>query len=182
MSQPSKNKIDSPRDKIKVMFVCMGNICRSPSAEAVFHYMAQTGGLRDYIEVASSGTHDYHVGGPADKRSHAAALSRGIDMAAHRAQQFKKAHCEEYDYVLVMDQVNHEHVMRHCPAEYQHKVHYFLDFAPQLNLKEVPDPYYGGADGFDQVLDLVEAASAGLLAEIRERHIDPANSHPEITA
>lgn len=178
MSQPSKNKTD----KVKVMFVCMGNICRSPSAEAVFHYMAQTGGLRDYIEVASSGTHDYHVGGPADKRSHAAALSRGIDMTNHKAQHFKKEHCEQYDYIVVMDRVNHEHVMRHCPAEHQHKVHYFLDFAPQLNLKEVPDPYYGGADGFDNVLDLVEAASAGLLAEIRERHIDPANPHPEITA
>ncbi len=178
MSQPLR----TPQNKVKVMFVCMGNICRSPSAEAVFHYMVQTSGLRDYIEVASSGTHDYHVGGPADQRSHAAALQRGIDMSSHRAQHFKKQHFEDYDYIVVMDRTNHEHVMRHCPAHQQDKVHYFLDFAPQLNIKEVPDPYYGGEDGFEHVLDLVEAASAGLMAEIRERHIDPANAHPEVSA
>lgn len=178
MSQPSKN----PQDKVKVMFVCMGNICRSPSAEAVFHYMVQTSGLRDFIEVASSGTHDYHVGGPADKRSHAAALNRGVDMSSHKAQHLKKDHFTYYDYLLVMDQNNYDHAIRLCPAEHQHKVYYFLDFAPQLNVKEVPDPYYGGEDGFEHVLDLIEAASAGLMAEIRERHIDPANPHPEITA
>lgn len=176
MAQPSK----SPRDKVKVMFVCMGNICRSPSAEAVFHYMVQTSGLRDYVEVASSGTHDYHVGGAADKRSHAAAKSRGIDLSAHRAQHLKKEHCAEYDYIIVMDRSNYHHVMDICPPEHQEKIHYFLDFAPQLNLKEVPDPYFGGSEGFENVLDLVEAASAGLMAEIRERHVDPANTHPEI--
>lgn len=178
MSQASSQ----PPRKIKVMFVCMGNICRSPSAEGVFHYMVQTSGFRDHIEVASAGTDDYHVGGPADRRSLAAALSRGIDLSNHRAQQFKKHHFDEYDYILVMDRLNHDHVMRMCPNGHQDKVHYFLDFAPQLNLQEVPDPYYGGAEGFDRVLDYIEAAAAGLLSEIRDRHLDPPNLHPEIKA
>ncbi|WP_303673587.1 low molecular weight protein-tyrosine-phosphatase [Vampirovibrio chlorellavorus] len=178
MSQASSQ----PPRKVKIMFVCMGNICRSPSAEGVFHYMVQTSGFRDHIEVASSGTDNYHVGAPADGRSHAAALNRGIDLSNHRAQQFKKHHFDEYDYILVMDRLNHDHVMRMCPHGHQEKVHYFLDFAPQLNLREVPDPYYGGAEGFDRVLDYIEAAAAGLLSEIRDRHLDPANLHPEIKA
>lgn len=172
----------TPADKVKVLFVCMGNICRSPSAEGVFHNMVQTGGLKDFVEVASAGTHDYHVGGPADERSHKAAMTRGIDLSNHRAQQLNKKHFDYYDYIIVMDETNHRAVIRMCPAEHQGKVHYFLDFAPQLGLKEVPDPYHGGPEGFEHVLDLVEAASAGLLSEIRERHVDPANLHPEINA
>jgi protein-tyrosine phosphatase len=172
----------TPQDKVKVMFVCMGNICRSPSAEAVFQYMVQTSGLKDYVQVASSGTHDYHVGRPADTRSHQAALDRGVDMAEHRAQHFKKEHFEQYDYILVMDHKNHEHVMHMCPNGFQEKVHYFLDFAPQLNVKEVPDPYFGGTDGFENVLDLIEAASAGLMSEIRDRYVDPPQLHSEINA
>ena len=170
----------TPQDKVKVMFVCMGNICRSPSAEGVFHYMAQTSALKDYIEVASSGTHDSHVGQPADARSHRAALERGIDLSLHRAKHFKREHFNEYDYILVMDRSNYEAVMRLCPNGAQDKVHYFLDFAPQLNVREVPDPYYGGPKGFDHVLDLIEAASTGLLSEIRDRFVDPPPVHPEI--
>lgn len=170
----------SPQDKVKVLFICMGNICRSPSAEAVFHNMVETSSLKDYVEVASAGTHDYHVGGPADHRSHKAASDRGIDMSNHRAQHFKKEHFDYYDYLLVMDDKNYEHVMRMCPKGHEDKVHYFMDFAPQLGVKEVPDPYYGGADGFDNVLDLIEAASAGLMSEIRDRYIDPPKVHPEI--
>jgi protein-tyrosine phosphatase len=170
----------TPQDKVKVMFVCMGNICRSPSAEAVFHYHIQTSGLKDYVEVASSGTHDYHVGHPADARSHQAALDRGIDMGTHRAQHFKKEHFAQYDYILVMDRANYDHVMHMCPNGFQDRVHYFLDFAPQLNVKEVPDPYFGGAEGFENVLDLIEAASAGLMSEIRDRFVDPPQVHGEI--
>lgn len=170
----------TPQDKVKVMFVCMGNICRSPSAEAVFHYMVETSGLKEYVEVASSGTHDAHVGHPADTRSHQAALDRGVDMSSHRAQHFKKEHFDQYDYILVMDRKNHDHVMRLCPKGSQEKVHYFLDFAPQLNVQEVPDPYSGGPDGFENVLDLIEAASAGLMSEIRDRFVDPPRLHPEI--
>lgn len=169
-----------PIDKVKVLFVCMGNICRSPSAEAVFHNHIETSDLKPYVEVASAGTHDYHVGQPADHRSHKAALDRGIDMGQHRAQHFKKEHFDEYDYILVMDDTNYNHVMKMCPNNHQEKVHYFLDFAPQLGVREVPDPYYGGPDGFEHVLDLIEAATAGLMSEIRSRYVDPPRLHPEI--
>lgn len=169
-------------NKVKVLFVCMGNICRSPSAEGVFRNTVETSGLRDYVEVASAGTHNYHVGGPADPRSHAAAGTRGIDLSNHKAQQLKKEHFDIYDYIIVMDEVNHRAVTRMCPPGHADKVHYFMDFAPQMNVREVPDPYYGGPDGFEHVLDLVEAASVGLLSDIRERHVDPANLHPEVNA
>jgi protein-tyrosine phosphatase len=167
-------------DKVKVLFVCMGNICRSPSAEAVFRNMMIRNGLLGRVEIASAGTHDYHVGKPADHRSHAAAAKRGLDLSNHKAQQLKEIHFEDYDYILVMDDENYRAVMKICPLGASEKVHYLMDFAPQLGVKEVPDPYYGGADGFDYVLDLLEAASAGLFSEIRERYIDPVDWHPEI--
>lgn len=173
---------DKPINQVKVLFVCMGNICRSPSAEAVFHNMVQNNGLKPYVEVASAGTHSYHVGDPADLRSHQAALDRGVDMSRHRAQHLKKEHFDYYDYILVMDTDNYANTIRICPPHLQEKVHYFMDFAPQLNVKEVPDPYFGGPDGFEHVLDLVEAASAGLMADIRTRYVDPPKMHPEINA
>lgn len=166
--------------KVKVLFVCMGNICRSPSAKGVFSYMVETSDLAPYVEVDSAGTHDYHVGRKADERSLAAALKRGIDMATHRARQVSDEDFACYDYILVMDQRNHSHLMRDCPPEYRDKIHYFMDFAPQLNVKEVPDPYYGGEDGFEHVLDLIEAASAGLMSEIRTRFVDPPPVHSEV--
>ena len=170
------------QDPVKVMFVCMGNICRSPSAEALFRYHVETSDFRDLVQVASSGTHSYHVGHPADARSHQTALARGIDMSTHRAQHFKKEHFEQFDYILVMDHANYDHVMRMCPHGMQEKVHYFLDYAPQLKVKEVPDPYYCGPDGFEHVLDLIEAASAGLLSDIRTRWVDPPPVGGEINA
>jgi protein-tyrosine phosphatase len=180
---PHRDKADREKTPlVQVLFVCMGNICRSPSAEALFRYHVETGGFRDFVRVASAGTHSYHVGSPADPRSHQAAINRGVDMTEHRAQQFKKEHFDQYNYILVMDEQNHRHVMGMCPPNMSEKVHYFLDFAPQLNTRIVPDPYHGGTEGFDHVLDLIEAASAGLLADIRERHVDPANAHPEINA
>lgn len=166
--------------KVKVLFVCMGNICRSPSAEAVFRNMIIRNNLLERVEIASAGTHDYHVGNPADRRSHDAAAKRGIDLSNHRAQQLKEIHFKEYDYILVMDEANYRAVMKICPLGASEKVHYLMDFAPQLGLREVPDPYYGGPEGFDHVLNLVEAAAAGLFSEIRERYIDPVDWHPEI--
>jgi protein-tyrosine phosphatase len=168
--------------KIRVLFVCMGNICRSPSAEGVFRNDVEAGGFHDYVEVASAGTHDYHVGAPADRRSHAAAGNRGIDLGGHRAQHLTRQDFDIYDYIVVMDDANYRHVMKMCPPGHAEKVHYFMDFAPQLGVREVPDPYHGGPEGFDHVLDLIEAASVGLLSDIRERHIDPPNLHPEINA
>jgi protein-tyrosine phosphatase len=171
---------DMAYDKIKVLFVCMGNICRSPSAEVVFRNMMMRNGLLERVEIASAGTHGYHAGEPADDRSHAAALRRGLDLSNHRAQQLKDIHFEEYDYILVMDDVNYHAVMKRCPRGASEKVHYLMDFAPQLGVREVPDPYYGGVNGFDHVLDLVEAAAAGLFSEIRTRYIERVDLHPEI--
>jgi protein-tyrosine phosphatase len=165
-------------DKIRVLFICMGNICRSPSAEWLFRHKVEQAGLSGRIEIASVGTHDYHVGGLADKRSAAAALSRGVDLSLHRAQHLKLPSFEKYDYLLVMDTRNYEDVMALCPPEYREKVAYFLDFAEDLDVREVPDPYYGGPDGFETVLDLLEAASIGFLAHIREEH--PELAEPNI--
>lgn len=166
MAQP-QNDLSLP---VKVLFVCMGNICRSPSAEGVFRSQVALAGLQEAILVASAGTHDYHLGRPADPRSAAAAHRRGIDLSAHKAQYLCAIHFEEFDYILVMDAQNYRDAMQHCPDEHQEKVHYFLDFASDVAEREVPDPYYGGARGFEHVLDLIEAASIGLLADICLRY------------
>lgn len=180
-TQQSKPQ-QKPLVKVKVMFVCMGNICRSPSAEAVFRYHVESSNLAHSVEVASSGTHNYHVGDSADPRSYKAALKRGVNISAHRAQHLKTEHFRDYDYILVMDDANYSHVTNLCPPQYLEKVHYFMDFAPQIGVREVPDPYLGGEEGFEHVLDLIEAATAGLMSEIRDRHIDPPRLHPEINA
>ena len=122
------------------------------------------------IEVDSAGTHGYHIGGPADPRSIEAAQKRGIDMTSHRARQVSQSDFEEYDYIVVMDKKNYDHLQKDCPRGLHEKIHYFLDFAPQLGVKEVPDPYYGGATHFERVLDLVEQASDSLVAHLFARH------------
>lgn len=153
-------------DKIKVLFVCMGNICRSPSAEFVFAEVVSRAGLGHCIEWDSAGTHGFHVGDKADPRTIEAALKRGIDLNPHRARKVSRDDFETYDYVLVMDQANLDRIEEICPSEHREKVKLFLDFAPHLPHREVPDPYYSGAMAFDLVLDLVEAASQGLLGDI----------------
>lgn len=151
---------------VSVLFVCMGNICRSPSAEAAFLQQVVKAGLKEHIHIQSAGTHDYHIGQGADKRSVEFAFKRGIDLSQHRAQQVKLEDFDQFDYILFMDEFNYKHLKGICPKALSHKMHYFLEYAPHLNLKEVPDPYYGGADGFEHVLDLVETASEGLLNHI----------------
>jgi protein-tyrosine phosphatase len=157
-------------DKVKVLFVCMGNICRSPSAWGVFRYVVKTAGLQDQIDIDSAGTHDYHIGDLADARSHKAAFERGIDLSDHRARQVSIKDFKHYDYILAMDNVNMERLDRDCPKEYREKVRLFLEFAPHTNYTEVPDPYYGGPRGFELVLDLIEAASEGLLEDIKQKY------------
>jgi protein-tyrosine phosphatase len=154
----------------------MGNICRSPSAEGVFAQLVEREGCAAWIEIDSAGTHGYHVGEQADPRSLKAALSRGVDISAHRARQVSKQDFEGYDYILAMDQDNHDLLMSRCPVEYREKVQLFLEFAPHLPTREVPDPYYGGHKGFEHVLDLVEAASIGLLEAIRQRVAQASNA------
>jgi protein-tyrosine phosphatase len=158
----------------RVLFVCLGNICRSPTAEAVFRELArrEAGGLA--IEVDSAGTHGYHTGSAPDERAVAAARRRGIDMTALRARVVEKADFERFDLVLAMDEPVYDRLRRMAPRTRAGRVRLFLDYAPQLRRREVPDPYYGGEAGFEEVLDLVEAAARGLLAALGKRAAGPA--------
>ncbi len=151
----------------KVLFVCMGNICRSPTAEGVFRRVAEEARMLESLNIDSAGTHDYHVGKPPDTRAQAAARGRGYDLSSLRARQVSRADFEEFDYVLAMDSDNLRNLERLCPRELRDKLHLFLDFSARYRGMEVPDPYYGGARGFELVLDMVEDASRGLLERVR---------------
>jgi protein-tyrosine phosphatase len=155
---------------VSVLFVCMGNICRSPTAHGVFRKLVHESGLAGRIAIDSAGTHAYHLGKPPDQRAQATAQRRGIDLSDLRARQASAADLAAFDYVLAMDQDNYLALLELCPADMKEKVRLFMDFAPQMRLREVPDPYYGGLTGFERVFDLVEAAAQGLLDEIRTRH------------
>jgi len=155
---------------VKVLFVCMGNICRSPTAQGVFETLVNSEKLSDDIEIDSAGTYAYHVGEPPDERARAAALKRGVDLGGQRARRVDELDFQEFDYVLAMDRDNYEALASICPSNRADRLRLFLEFAPELGIQEVPDPYYGGATGFERVLDLIEQASRGLLANIREQH------------
>ncbi|MDM8567482.1 low molecular weight protein-tyrosine-phosphatase [Candidatus Halobeggiatoa sp. HSG11] len=150
---------------IKVLFVCMGNICRSPTAEGVFTNQVQQEGLSEQIYVDSAGTHNYNIGKAPDLRSQATALQHGIDISQLVARQVIAADLVEFDYILAMDRGNLQILHSLCTSENKHKIHLFLSFASELNVQEVPDPYVG-KEGFEYVFNLVETASRGLLAEI----------------
>ena len=157
--------------QVHVLFVCMGNICRSPVAEGVFRQMLEGVGLCNKVHVDSAGTHSYHIGAPPDTRTQATALRRGVDLHALRARQVIVADFANFDYLLAMDRDNFEHLLGLCPdPALRHRVRLFMDFAPHLPEREVPDPYYGGPGGFDRVMDLVEEAAQGLLVHLREQH------------
>lgn len=146
----------------KVLFVCMGNICRSPTAEGVFRHLVKAQGVADRFVIDSAGTHDYHIGEGPDKRTMQAARQRGYDLSALRGRQVSVADFVEFDHVLAMDNANLANLQRICPPEHRHKVRLFLTYGQSAE-QEVPDPYYGGAQGFEHVLDLVEDAASGLL-------------------
>ncbi|HSR55523.1 MAG TPA: low molecular weight protein-tyrosine-phosphatase [Alphaproteobacteria bacterium] len=152
---------------IRVLFVCMGNICRSPTAQGVFESLLAEAGLAHAIEADSAGTHGYHVGKPPDARATEAAAQRGIDLSGLRARRVVAADFHAFDLVLAMDRDNFRDLARIAPEGRADRLRLFLDYAPETGALEVPDPYYGGADGFERVLDLIEAASRGLLAELR---------------
>ena len=156
---------------VKVLFVCMGNICRSPTAHGVFRALVNNEGLSEQIDIDSAGTHAYHVGNPPDRRAQATAQERGIDLSDLVARRVAPEDFEVFDYVLAMDQDNYLSLAEICPDPHVEKIHMFMDFADHMRTREVPDPYYGGPAGFDRVFDLVEAASLGLLQEIRARHL-----------
>ena len=154
---------------IKVLFVCMGNICRSPTAEGVFRRQVVAAGLSDMIVIDSAGTHDYHIGKPPDNRAQQAALKRGYDLSGLRGRQVAPRDFQEFDYILAMDADNLSYLQKNCPQQQQHKLNLLMEFSENFSQRKVPDPYYGGAQGFENVLDMVEDAATGLLQKIQSR-------------
>ena len=152
-----------------ILFVCMGNICRSPTAHGVFLRKVAEQGLAHCIKVDSAGTHNYHPGSPPDERSQMHAAKRGYDLSALRARQIEEPDFEKHDLILVMDWDNLALVQADCPPQHQPKVRRLTEFCLQHKSPVVPDPYYGGSKGFDQVLDLVEDACEGLLQHVRRQ-------------
>jgi len=150
----------------------MGNICRSPTAEAVFRARVEEAGLAQQILVDSVGTHDYHIGNPPDLRTQRAARQRGYDLSGLRGRQVEVADFTRFDYVLAMDNANMSILHRMCPQPQRDRLGLFLQYANNRPQREVPDPYYGGEDGFERVLDMVEDAAAGLLQHIRKHNIN----------
>ena len=153
-----------------VLFVCMGNICRSPTAEAVFRHKAREAGLLDRLSIDSAGTHDYHPGAPPDARSQAHARRRGYDLSMLRARHLRAEDFTRFDLVVVMDEGNRVAASSRAAAAQQAKVRRMLEFWPEAvarGWRDVPDPYAGGAADFERVLDWVEAASEGLLAYVQ---------------
>lgn len=158
---------ENSQQRIRVLFVCMGNICRSPMAEGVFRLVIAKAGLSNRVASDSAGTHDYHVGEPPDTRAQRAVERRGYDIRDLRGRQVTHSDFSEFDYVLAMDERNLRALERLCPKEHAHKLKLYMEFHTDPAVREVPDPYYGGNDGFERVLDMVEEAARGLL-----RHLD----------
>jgi len=153
---------------IRVLFVCTGNICRSPSAEGLFLHKVAAAGLSDRIKVDSAGTHDYHVGDAPDPRAQEAATKRGYDLSRLRGRQVIRRDFLEFDYVLAMDRLNLKSLKPICPPEQAAKLKLFMEYAPHAEDLEMPDPYGGSDEDFDAVLNLLEAAADGLLAHLRQ--------------
>ena len=147
----------------------MGNICRSPTAEAVFRAHVRSRAPELDLEIDSAGTHDYHVGEPPDARAIKAAARRGLDLSGLRARQVADEDFGRFDLILAMDRYNRSTLLERSPPEYHPRIRLLLEFADDPAVLDVPDPYYGGTQGFDEVLDLVEEAAAGLLAELRRK-------------
>jgi low molecular weight protein-tyrosine phosphatase len=153
----------------RILFVCLGNICRSPTAEGVFRDTAARIAPQLQLEIDSAGTADYHIGCAPDPRSQRAALERGIDIGGLRARQVTAEDFLRFDLMLAMDRNNLRTLQAISPPNARAQLRLFLSFAPQLRRLEVPDPYYGGAADFDEVLDLTAAASLALIASLQQR-------------
>jgi protein-tyrosine phosphatase len=158
----------SAEKKIRVLFVCMGNICRSPTAEAVFRRTVAYAGLEDRIECDSAGTHGYHIGEPPDQRAQQAAMPRGYDMGNLRGRKVGTKDFEQFDHIVAMDRHNLALLEDMCPKQHANKLALYCDFHAEYAGREVPDPYYGGPQGFEQVLDMIEAVSDSLVARLRK--------------
>ena len=157
--------------RISVLFVCLGNICRSPTAEGVFRKLVDDAGLAELIHIDSAGTHAFHVAEPPDRRAQAAALRRGVELSGIRARRVSEADYERFDLILAMDEDNLAVLQERAGKEGVSSLRLFLDFSESSLESEVPDPYYGGTAGFERVLDIVEAAAEGLLRHIRDERL-----------
>lgn len=153
----------------KILFVCMGNICRSPTAEVVFRSLVKSQGAEQLFMIDSAGTHAYHVGSPPDTRSVAAARKRGIQMSHLKARQVSSEDFARFDYLLVMDEANRQELLRRFPGHDHGKIMPMMEFAQSSAYEEVPDPYYGTGDDFELVLDLLELASSGLYQHLTDQ-------------
>ncbi len=162
------------KSEVRVLFVCLGNICRSPTAEGVFRKVVDDAGMATCIVVDSAGTHAYHTGEAPDRRAQLAAEKRGFDLSKIMARRVVVEDFSQFDLVLAMDQDNLRLLREQCPEEYADRVRLFLEFAADHDELEVPDPYYGGSLGFERVLDLIERASSGLLKHCQLRLDHPA--------
>lgn len=161
------------KQQVSVLFVCMGNICRSPTAEGVFKQHVANAGLSQHIVTDSAGTHAYHIGESPDARASKVAAKRGYDLSSLRARKAVAKDFEKFDFVLAMDMDNYANLQQICPPGLEDRLKLFLHYGKNFNVKEVPDPYYGGPQGFEYVLDLVEDASLGLLEVIQRLHLKP---------
>lgn len=154
---------------MRILFVCMGNICRSPSAEGVFRRALRERAPQLEIHIDSAGTHDYHIGKAPDARARAAASRRGIDISQLRARQVASDDFEHFDLILAMDEENIRELKARADRTYHDRIRLLMEFAPDAQCRAVPDPYYGGEQGFEEVLDLLEEAANGLIDELLER-------------
>ena len=155
--------------KTRVLMVCLGNICRSPTAEAMLRKHVHEAGLDARVEVDSAGTADYHVGSPPDRRAIAHGEKRGLAMKKLRGRQVQRSDFDRFDVILAMDDDNLENLLRLRPQGSRAEVGLLMDYARDAGSREVPDPYYGGTEEFERVLDLVDAASAGLVKALKSR-------------
>ncbi len=153
---------------MKILFVCMGNICRSPLAEGYFRQLLTKRARHLSVSVDSAGTHGYHAGSPPDQRAQAAAQRRGIDISKLAARNVVEADFDRFDYILAMDQDNLAELLAISDPIYHDRIHLFLDYSQAYTGADVPDPYYGGKIGFERVLDLIENAADGLLEELEQ--------------
>jgi protein-tyrosine phosphatase len=168
MTSDKGQKISMP---YKLLFVCLGNICRSPSAENIMNHLIDQAGLSNSIFCDSAGTSSYHIGSPPDRRMSAAATKLGIQLRG-QARQFEKSNFQDFDMILAMDRENYDDLLALDPTgQYHAKVRLICEFCTRHTLKEVPDPYYGGVEGFNQVIDLLIDACEGLLQEITNRQL-----------
>lgn len=156
--------------RVKVLFVCMGNLCRSPLSQGVFEKLVADAGLSKLIQVDSAGTHTYYIDSHPDKRAQTIAKKRGYDISRQRARRLTSVDLENFDYLVAMDRDNMDYLKSNCPPGMESKLRLFMTFTADHRLEEIPDPFYGGLSGFERVVNLIEDATPGLVTEIRSRY------------